>query len=781
MSQKSGLQGRNVTQTTDDAAPDLEDRPPAPEPVTPPVATAEAGARATNRFSRLGVLAAALAALAMLAYAVRGGMSTAHVTLATLVVIGTQILPGMLAWRSVRPRKGWLIEDLAMGFAIGSVLAIGAQVVAGLTETPWISYTPILVAVVLLAVPGTRRRIIDVRSTSLPWWWSTAIGALFLTTIPQLRSYFRYVPLSWQSGFRSPHVDAYLHLALAGQLAHRGPTTFPWVHSESLAYHWFSHAWVAQISVASGAPLDEVLFRFMPVLMPIVVVAAIAIAAVRLSGRAWTGPLAAALALFGGDLNVFGRAASGSPIAPLSPSLALAIPMMVGAVLVLALRWNKQMVAGGVVLLPILCIGAAGTKGSTLPLLVVGLGLAVAGMIFFNRGRTWAVVIDLVIVMACLIFALVFVFQGSDAGLNINPTEAADETGVNTWLGIPHGTAQIVLVLALAVGGVLARAIGAVVLPFTRSGRRSPVAWTLIGGSLAGAGAVAVFGHPGASQWYFARTAEPLLAIASCLGLVSLFNVIKPDKRVRVIGLGLVAGLVFVEAAPILLGPLPMGAWRRAGAMVLIALAVLALAAVVGWFLGTGRTERVRLAGAAVVVAVLAGGLFIGWTSLLHPPMAKLASVSQNNPQATSVGEIDAARFIRDHSGVDDMVMTNRHCTTPMAPDANCDSRRFVVAAFSERQVLLEGWTATPESAKLAPKGRDSITINYWKPELLALNDGFIADPTADGAAQLEKMGVKWIFVDHTRPYASPAAFAPYATLRYQTSGVDVYEFTGSK
>ena len=158
--------------------------------------------------------------------------------------------------------------------------------------------------------------------------------------------------------------------------------------------------------------------------------------------------------------------------------------------------------------------------------------------------------------------------------------------------------------------------------------------------------------------------------------------------------------------------------------------------------------------------------------------MPKLKPVSVNAQTATSTGEIDAARWIRDHSGVNDLVMTNRHCITPMAPD-HCDSRRFVVAAFSERQVLVEGWTATPMSAKLGPKGRDSITVNYWKPALLALNDGFIANPTADAAAQLRKLGVKWIFVDHTRPYAS--TLEPYATLRYQTSGVDVYEFTRSQ
>ena len=152
--------------------------------------------------------------------------------------------------------------------------------------------------------------------------------------------------------------------------------------------------------------------------------------------------------------------------------------------------------------------------------------------------------------------------------------------------------------------------------------------------------------------------------------------------------------------------------------------------------------------------------------------------MSLDRTLAVSRGEIDAARWIRDHSDVNALVMTNRHCTTTVDPTNGCDSRRFVVAAFSERQVLVEGWTATPESAKLGPHGTDSVTVAYWHPDLLALNDGFIAHPTAAAAAALRAMGVKWIYVDHTRPYA--ATLEPYATLRFQASGVDVYEFTAT-
>ena len=727
---------------------------------------------------RLCAWAPALATALLLAYAVRGGMPAGNVALATFVVLVTQVLPGVLVWRTVRPRDGWWVEDLAIGFAIGSVLAIGAQVIAGLSQQYWIAWSPVLVAVVLVAVPATRVRILTVSTQSLPWWWGPTVGALFFLCLPQLRGYFRQVPLSWTSGARTPHIDAYLHLALSAQLARRGPTTFPWVKSEALGYHWFSHAWVAQVSVASGVELDQVLFRFMAVLMPAVVLLAIAIGAVRLTGRAWTGPAAVALATIGGDLNLVGKLTPGAPISPLSPSLSLSIPMLVGIVVVLALSWNGRLRSGGILLLPLLCLGAAGTKGSTLPLIVVGLGLAIAAMLIFNRERALRVFGDLVVVVACLILALVFVFHGSDAGLHYSLSDAADQTPAKGWLGTPHNTWERAVALGFAAGGVVARGAGALALPFARTGRRSPLVWLLIGGSLAGAGAVAVFAHPGLSQWYFARTAEPLLAFGSVMGLVALFKVIDPARRLPLVGLGLIAGAVMVFVGPALVGPLGPGTWRRAVAMILLACFVVVVAGAIAWFAGSDRTERVRLAGAAVVLTILLGGIVSAWSALVAPPPAPLKNVSLDRGGAVSEGEIAAARWIRDHSGVNDLVMTNRHCTTPKDPTSGCDSRRFVVAAFSERQVLVEGWTATPESAKLGPHGRDSITVAYWKPDLLALNDGFIAHPTEDAAKALRADGVKWIYVDHTRPYA--ATLEPYATLRYQAPGVDVYEFTGT-
>ena len=721
--------------------------------------------------SRVSIWAPLLGAVLLIWYGAQAqGMPAANAVWAAVVVLTTQILPGALVWRAVRPRHGWLLEDVAMGFAIGSALAIGAQVVAGLTHSRWVAFSP-LVMLVLFAVPVTRRRIIEAKNVAMPWWWAPVVSAIFVFAVPQLRYYWTQVPLNWPSGGRTVHIDAYLHLALSAQLATRGPTTFPWVASEDLGYHWFSHAWVAQVSVASGARLDEVLFSFMPVLMPVVIVLSTATAAVRLSGRFWAGPVAGLIAMLGGDLYVFHIDVAGMPLTPLSPSLGLAAPLMVGIVAVLVTRWRREALPGAVLVLPVLCIGAAGAKGSTLPLIVAGVALALVAMLLFDRGRVLRLLIDLVIVIACLGFAYQFVFRESGAGLHLSLTDAAAQTPGAAALGETVDTKHVAFVLVLAALAVLSRGVAVFALPFARESRRDPSSWLLIGSGMAGAGAVAVFAHPGLSQYYFARSAVPLLALGSAVGLVVLFDRLDWPQRARVAVVGLVAGPLMTSLPYIALGPLH--GYGSAWAMIGVASAVVVAAALVPL---AGAPKRARTAAMMVgaSLTIIAAGATNTRDTMMVPPPPPLQDELPKRAATVTRDQIDAARWIRDNSSVDDLVMTNRHCTTVGKP-YDCDSRRWNVAAFTERQVLLEGWTATPMSAKLGPDGRDSITVDYWDDALLRLNDDFVAKPDGDEARQLRERGVRWIFVDHTRPYAK--SLQPYATLRYSNPGVDVYEF----
>ncbi|MEP6462758.1 MAG: hypothetical protein ABJC62_04940 [Frankiaceae bacterium] len=724
-----------------------------------------------------------LAAGGLLLQALRAGLPASSAGRALAAVLVTQMLPGVSLWRCVRPLRGWWIEDVAMGFALGVMIAVPAQTLAGLTGIPAIAggFGP-AVAAALWAIPGTRHRIREAITEPLPMWWAPAVAAVSLFGVTQLRSAYRLTPLSWPAGFRTSYVDTYFHLSLAAELAHRGPTTFPWVASEPLAYHWFSHAWIAQVSVASGAPLDEVLLRFTPALMPLLVAFVVAAAALRLTGRAWAGPLAALLTLAGGDLNVFGKASPDDyshAVDALSPSLGLAAPSLIAVVVVIGLYWGGQMRGGGLLLVPVLTLMATGAKGSATPLLLAGLVLAAAAMLVANRSALRSVLVPLGLVLGALALAVVVVFRGSEPGLHFAPLAALRQTPAAIWFGGARGAGMLAVVAVVTMAAVLSRGLGVLGALGSRAGRRDPLPWLFAGAGLAAAGAVVTLSHPSLSQWYFARSAAPLLALGSAVGLVALADRLGPRMGPAAV-VGVLAGPALCLLPAAVFGSVTPGSGLpRAALLVGVAGVVLISAAgAVAAGSARGRVALAGTAGATVLVAVLAGGVSqVAKDQVTTAPAPPSKPVSASAPLAVSRDQVNAARWIRDHSDVDDLVMTNRHCITPVAP-RRCDSRWWVVAAYSERQMLLEGWTGTPRAAAIGDrtKNRDhaAIYVDYWHPDLLRLNDGFIAHPDATALRRLQALGVRWVFVDHTRPHAT--TLAPYAVPRLRNPGVDVYE-----
>ena len=543
------------------------------------------GARPAPRTVLLGALGLAplLATAGFLAYAVERGLSPRHALTAAAAVGIVQVLPGALCWRAVRPRQGWLVEDLVMGFAIGCCLAIGAQVVAGLSRVTWLSAAiPLAVGLVLVLVPTTRQRIAQARWTALPWWWGPVVALASVPVFPQVMGYFHRHDLRWPPGAWQPHIDVYLHQALAAELLNRGPSAWPTVQGEDLGYHWFAHAWIADTARISGLGLDEVLLRFMPAIMPSIVVAAAAVAALRLTGRPVVGALAGALTMLGGTLNVFGRYAPGYPVEPLSPTLAMGAPTMLALVVVLAVRWRGESLRGAFVLVPVLAVAAAGTKGSTSPLVVAGLGLALVAMLVWDRGRALRVGIDLVVVTAALVLTVIVVFHGSSAGLTFGIVDAAQQTATGTWLGPLDTPALRTMAIVTSVLGVLARGAAGFALPFSARWRKDPLTWLLLGACLAGAGALAVFSHPGKSQWYFALTAIPLLSIASAMGLCELARVLGARRSLSLGAVAVVGGLLLAFLPTWVEGPLVTLGYHQAWLMVGIAAGVLLATALAG-------------------------------------------------------------------------------------------------------------------------------------------------------------------------------------------------------
>jgi len=83
-------------------------------------------------------------------------------------------------------------------------------------------------------------------------------------------------------------------------------------------------------------------------------------------------------------------------------------------------------------------------------------------------------------------------------------------------------------------------------------------------------------------------------------------------------------------------------------------------------------------------------------------------------------------------------------------------------------------YTERANTLNLGTPEYDPRSGPFWDPELLALNDGFISDPSMEAGRALYDLGVRWVFVDVTGPHAR--TLEPVARLRLKTVTARVYE-----
>lgn len=711
-------------------------------------------------------------------FAVRAGIPSNAAIRALMVVALTQVVPGALTWRVVRAGKGWLLEDAVAGLAIGAAIAVAAQTLAGSLQVPALAWVPgLAVTASVLASPGLRQRALQARSTVTPWWWGPTVAATAIPLLIEVQGFYRQVPVSWDSGFRAVPTDVYFHLSLVGQVAHRGPGEVPFVMGEPLSYHWFSHAWVAQIGTAASVPLDQVLFRVAPPLLAVALVLAIAITAVRITDRAWAGPVASLLAVASGDVNLFGGISPftrGVLVTSGALSLAFASLLLVVLLGLLAMRWRGHHHPLGWVVVLLLATGIAGGKGSALPLVLAGVGLAFGVALLWRWPSRRRIGIDLALLLLTFLGTFLMIFGGS-ARLVLDPAHAVSEAGISAYLlgTIESPSTPLVLAgIAMVLASVLARASGLLAMSAVPDLRRDPIAHVLLGASVAGALAVVLLAVGGKSQYYFLRNAIPLMAIGSALGLVALWDRLSPHAW-RTFATGAITGTTIavvldhafarVTEASTLLVPTTIARSAAAVALLVVGVAVSLRAAPRPNRLPAG----VAVASVSLVVLALVPTLSVKLTSSLPPSPSPLPPTERF---AFSADQIDAARWLRDHSNVDDIVMTNRHCASPEW--VNCDSRRFAITAFTERPVMLEGWAYTRSWAlSEAPGG---VYKPFWDPELQARNDEFLAAPSAPEAESLYDDGVRWIYIDKTEEWSDE--LTGFAAPAYETEWAWVLE-----
>lgn len=716
--------------------------------------------RPTTARREAATLAPVLVALGvLLARAAGPGAAYGDLVLACVVVLVGHVLPGAVLWRLVRPERGWLVEDLLMGLGIGAALAVPGHVLAVALGVPRAGIAlPVGAALLVLAVPATRRRVVDRRVEELPWAWGAAATAAAL--VPALIAHRAFAQPIGFRGWAVQYVDVPYHTALAHAVSEGMPPHYPQVATEALTYHWFAHAWGAQVSAVSGTGVDVWLWRTAPALLAVLVPVLAAVVAMRVTRAVWAGPAAGAVAFLLTDVLPWATTGMTSPLAlPMSPTQQYGMLVMLTLVGVLTVRWRGEASRAGLPLLVVMLVVTGGSKGSTLPVIVAG-ALVALGAVLIARARPVLRVVALDAALATVTLLLLnrLLFGGGDGGVALDfgqdfvANRGSQLLGREVELGTPLG----VLALVLATLPFLLAVLGALGLLVEEATRRDPVAWLLLGGGGAGLGAMIAFTHAGGSQGYFYKAGEPLLAFAGVWGATVLW-----ERSGARRGL-LLAGLLVGPAALLVtrVGLDPDGTVGLGRALLTLG-TLLALVGAASWLCARRAGSGRRGAVAVAAISLLAAGVVPTVQQVAEWEVPATLVSDTGRPQAISSRDVAALRWLARASERGDLVATNRHClgreTDP------CDRRVFFVAAYSGRNVLIEGWTYNRRAAVLYDEHGSHLFSDslFFDPELLTLNDGFIERPTATGARALWERGVRWIVVWDRAPHATD--LAPYA------------------
>jgi hypothetical protein len=524
------------------------------------------------------------------------------------------LLPGTLVYRLLRGKPYTLVEDLAMGAAVGLCLELLGWALfawAGLLGYVWL--WPLLVVVPLLSVRRVRRFSYGQRAP-LGWSWAVAgvvcgftayLAAVFLDRnpiLPRSEDTLQYLDLPYQ-------------LSLAGGAAQGIPPDLPQVAGEPLYYHWFAYVHLAMTGLVGHIDLPVVALRLaVPCLCGLAILLT-AVVGWRISGRPYVGAVASVLFFAVGEFNF------SAPVSlPFGSQVTFVVwhgvSMTYAWVLVVALiaplaavvpliraHWGQWVLCG------LLVFASSGAKGSTLPVVGVALGLTAVAVLLTCRRMPWGVLGAGLIVAAGQLFATVAIYHFQSYGVSIVPLSglAPYWTESSSWL-VPVG-------VWVAFGlNMLLRTAGIVPLLWLTRGRLDPQQWLLVSGGVAGLLLYLVLAQPGSGNQYFLRTGFAFAVIASAWGYSLLAERADlPRWAGRLLG-GAAVGYVLVLVAIQLGYAPPVPDWPQIEALLPLlrwAAGLTAVAVLLGfvWWLAARRIAALRRRGGLVLLtAVLLAG-----------------------------------------------------------------------------------------------------------------------------------------------------------------------------
>jgi len=735
-------------------------------------------APALRRLVRSGWVPLALTTMATTATLWFQGVSVGEIVrFGTYCTLGL-VLPGLVLWRLLVSRAG---GNLVADAVFGTSLALAVELVVyfscahlGRPEVAWLwPVLPIAGSLVRGVRPWVWRR-----AERQPVWWSWAVAGLLMLSVAVMARLIWASAALTSVGLRKPYVDIPYHLSLVAGLSRRVSTDLPFVEGEPLYYHWFTHAHLAAERHATGIEPIVLISRLDMLLLVGIVLLGAAAVAQRVSRSALAGLVATGVLTLGSSALLWPQFEPLflTTLLYLSPTTPFACAILVGciAISVELLDTDVGTPRTAWVTAIILLAASSGAKGPALPVLLAGWVSVILMALLLRRRVHWPAIGLALIGLSYLLLAKKLVYGDSAQGIGLLPFGLGSRLARSQ--GLPSEATGGSLGLRATVGSlyVLIRisCLIAVLGLFTRKNWRVPQAHFLVGSIVGGVGATLLLDSSTRNQVYFLLVTPVFVAAVTGWGFAELLQRVASPIGARV-AVGFLA--VGVATSLVLLNTPPEAFERDEGVtlvdlltqplVVLGLLLVLATALlVVARSRGRPWNGTASLACASLVIGLgLSGGpLRAGDISLFSPKDEAAATATV---PVIGVGGISAARWLRAHSSPDAVVATNSHCLAPLP--RRCDHRAFWIAGYSERQILLEGWSYATRAWELAEKeGVSEPLLPFWHPGRQRENDQAFLAPTRARLQRLhDRHGVDWLFVDKRFPVRL-RALEKFADLR---------------
>ncbi|WP_243063529.1 hypothetical protein [Humibacter sp. RRB41] len=711
------------------------------------------------------------------------------VFLYSLYLLVFAAIPGTLLWRMLRTNPKSFLEEVAAGTTLG----LCVQTLLTWLLTPF--GVPRLAAVWIVIVVGlciVRPRLRSLwrsqaDAAETPAWMGWALSAFSVLacwwvvnndwrnhTISQIPG----MPGQWYAV--APQEDMNFQQAISAMVLHGG-TTFPNVAAIPLKYELMVSYHIADAARWTGIDLTVLVLRLATIPLLILAVLLCAALAHRITKSSVGAVLGAGFAYFTNPPPLW--AGTHYPLIQVaslnlgvyrSPTQTFAQPIFhLLLLLAIVIISRKRVSLPQLSAFVLIAFVAGGAKATLLPQTICAL-IAALAVGWIIRARKSGRILFLLGAVAVLFLATLYLILGTGAR-GLVPSLDVTATHWTAFASLLHPAFAIHLspfkAAFLAVGwslGVIAALVAIIVK------RKDLGVWMLAGVGLSGFGGSLLTAHPTLSQIWFLRGAWPLLGILAGIGVFEAAKALHVNRRVgvAVVPVSLVLGLGAAVAVrhsfhiPIAYEYQKTWADLFAPYAVLISLSLLIGAIAVLVIVLFAKRRRAPLSG-LVIVGLLVSVVALQGSSATELAVQGLLPMSQTSwfPKTDADGAY-AARWVRDHSQVDDTIVTNMHCLGTAQPpfsaqppvkaeppvDAYCsNARHFWLGALSERQVLLEGWDYAPAPQDVAPDWDSAPAgTRFWDPAFLAQNDGALSSPSPTTMNWLREHSVDWIVVDRS-------------------------------